>query len=187
MSPHILANPDSRLKRGVKRCVMLAVILLLAVATWLWLTMLSPWFYQRPSDLPAVANGTHQVFVYGTLRYAPIRYLVMGTSGSPETASLGGYRRCGLNIAPVKAAPIKTVPDKSASAPDTVINGLVLEVSAVELARLDRYERLGVRYTRRQITLQDSRRAWVYRRLASNAPAREPVGCPGSDTIDSSR
>lgn len=175
MSPHILANPDSRLKRGVKRCAMLAGILLLAVATWLWLTMLSPWFYQRPSDPPAVANGTHQVFVYGTLRYAPIRYLVMGTSGSPETASLGGYRRCGLNIAPVKAVP------------DTVISGLVLEVSAVELARLDRYERLGVRYTRRQITLQDSRRAWVYRRLAPNAPSPNPVGCPGSDTIDSSR
>jgi gamma-glutamylcyclotransferase (GGCT)/AIG2-like uncharacterized protein YtfP len=119
------------------------------------------------------------VFVYGTLRYAPIRFVVMGTSGSPEAASLGGYRRCGLNIAPITIPSVTTKP-----APDSLINGLVLEVSALELARLDRYERLGVRYTRRQITLQDDTPAWVYRRLASKAPAGEAIGCPGSDTID---
>lgn len=179
MSSRILANPDSRLKRGVKRCVMLAGILLLAVATWLWFTMLSPWYYQRPPDLAPVDDGPHQVFVYGTLRYAPIRYVVMGTSGSPETASLGGYRRCGLNIAPITAPSVTAQPT-----PNSVINGLVLDVSAAELARLDRYEQLGVRYTRRQITLQDDTRAWVYRRLASKAPAGEAIGCPGSDTID---
>ncbi len=178
MSSRILANPDSRLKRGVKQCVMLAGIVLLALATWLWFTMLSPWYYQRPPDLAPVAEGPHQVFVYGTLRYAPIRYLVMGTSGSPEAASLGGYRRCGLNIAPIKT------PSVTKPAPDRVINGLMLDVSAVELARLDRYERLGVRYTRRRITLEDDTRAWVYRRLASKAPTGEAIGCPGSDTID---
>ncbi|MDN6297327.1 MAG: gamma-glutamylcyclotransferase [Halomonas sp.] len=158
---------------------MLAGIVLLAVATWLWFTMLSPWHYQRPPALAPIADGPHQVFVYGTLRYALVRYLVMGTSGSPAAATLGGYRRCGLNIAPIKEPVAITQPP-----PDSEINGLVLEVSAVELARLDRYERLGVRYTRRRITLQDDTRAWVYRRLASKAPAGEAIGCPGSDTID---
>jgi len=169
MSFKTLVKSRGRLKQRLNVAAGLVGILLLAAATWLWLTMLSPWYYQRPPTLSPVADGPHQVFVYGTLRYAPIRYVVMGTSGSPETASLSDYRRCGLNIAPAQ---------------DSAIQGLVLEVSAVELTRLDRYERLGVRYTRRQITLEDGTHAWVYRRLTQKAPTREAIGCPGSDTIE---
>ena len=57
----------------LKRLLMLSAVGFFALAGWLWLTMLSPWFYDRPDDLPAIEQRTHQVFVYGTLRYAPVR------------------------------------------------------------------------------------------------------------------
>lgn len=122
----------------------------LAVAGWLWLTMLSPWTYERPDHLAPVSAGAHRVFVYGTLRHAPVRWLVYGRTGSPEPAVLEAYRRDGLDIDPH---------------PDGRVEGLLLRVDADELARLDRYERLGERYERVRVTLVDSRRAWTYRRL----------------------
>ena len=65
----------------LKRLVVVSLLCLMGVATWLWLTMLSPWFYERPEELPDIEQRTQQVFVYGTLRYLPIRWVVMGTSG----------------------------------------------------------------------------------------------------------
>ncbi|MDQ7730175.1 gamma-glutamylcyclotransferase family protein [Halomonas sp. SpR8] len=137
-------------KVWLKRLFTAVAVALLGVAGWLWLTMLSPWFYDRPADLPAIEQRTHQVFVYGTLRYAPIRLVVMGSFGDPEEAVLEGYRRNGLDLSPQ---------------PGNRIQGLRLRVDAVELARLDRYERLGIRYERVVKTLDDGSRAWVYLRL----------------------
>ncbi len=119
------------------------------IAGWLWLTMLSPWFYDRPDDLDDIEQRVHQVFVYGTLRYAPVRLVVMGGFGSPEEAVLEEYQRNGLDLS---------------SQPGSYVNGLLLTVDAAELRRLDRYERLGVRYDRVMITLEDGIRAWVYLR-----------------------
>jgi len=121
------------------------------VAGWLWLTMLSPWFYERPAGLADIEQRTHQVFVYGTLRYAPVRLVVMGSFGDPTSAVLEGFQRNGLDLAPH---------------PDSSVEGLLLQVSADELTRLDRYERLGIRYERVTITLRDGTSAWVYRRLS---------------------
>lgn len=137
-------------KVWLKRLFIALAVALLGLAGWLWLTMLSPWFYDRPADLPAIEQRTHQVFVYGTLRYAPIRLVVMGSFGDPEEAVLEGYRRNGLDLSPQ---------------PGNRIKGLRLRVDAVELARLDRYERLGIRYERVVKTLADGSRAWVYLRL----------------------
>lgn len=123
---------------------------LTCVAFYLWLTMLSPFFYDRPDDLEAIDPGPHQVFVYGTLQYAPVRWLVYGRSGNPETAILQGYRRKGLDLV---------------ESPDTEVEGYLLTVSQTELARLDRYERLGQRYERQRLQLADGTRAWVYIRL----------------------
>lgn len=134
----------------LKRLFILSGVGLLSLAGWLWLTMLSPWFYDRPDDLPAIEQRTHQVFVYGTLRYAPIRLVVMGSFGAPEEAVLEGYERNGLDLS---------------LQPGSNVKGLLLRVDAEELARLDRYERLGVRYERMAITLDDGTRAWVYLRL----------------------
>lgn len=134
----------------LKRLVTLSAVGLLSLAAWLWLTMLSPWFYERPDELPAIEQRTHQVFVYGTLRYAAIRFVVMGSFGDPKAAVLEGYQRNGLDLSPL---------------PGSHVEGLVLSVDAKELARLDRYERLGVRYERLALTLDDGTRAWVYKRL----------------------
>ncbi|TLF53396.1 gamma-glutamylcyclotransferase [Halomonas urmiana] len=127
----------------------LAIASPLALAGWLWLTMLSPFTYERPEHLAPVAEGPHRVFVYGTLTHAPIRWLVYGRVGNPEPALLEGYQRDGLDLQ---------------KAPGGRVEGLVLTVDARELARLDRYERLGIRYDRVRVTLADGRRIWAYRR-----------------------
>ncbi|MGM0535011.1 MAG: gamma-glutamylcyclotransferase family protein [Pseudomonadota bacterium] len=119
------------------------------LAGWLWLSLLSPWTYDRPDHLAPVQEGPHRVFVYGTLTHAPVRWLVYGRTGDPEPAVLEGYRRNDLDL---EETPLGEV------------EGLVLTVDAAELARLDRYERLGLRYDRVRVTLADGRRAWAYRR-----------------------
>lgn len=134
----------------VKKTISIAGLLVLAAATWLWLTMLSPWLYSPPGGVQAVEQRTHQLFVYGTLRYKAIRWVVFGGSGNPETAVLEGYTREGLNLTPQS---------------ESHVDGLKLTVTHQELARLDRYERLGIRYERIEKQLADGSSAWVYVRL----------------------
>lgn len=134
------------------RLVLLCLLLLpLALAGWLWWTMLSPYTYDRPGHLPPIEEGTHEVFVYGTLRFAPVRWVVMGRAGETEPALLEGFRREGLDLT---------------EAPGERVAGELIEVTSRELARLDRYERLGIRYERVRLELEDGREVWVYRRLA---------------------
>ena len=132
------------------------------VAGWLWLTKCSsPWFYDRPDELaPISSSATHQVFVYGTLRYAPVRWIVMRGSGDPQTATLEDHRRNGLDLSPSSGSQVE---------------GLRLSVTADQLARLDRYERLGVRYERVEMQLADGSRAWVYQRLPNAQGLHAPL------------
>ncbi|QTP59066.1 gamma-glutamylcyclotransferase [Billgrantia antri] len=140
------------------RHAVLAILMgLLVLLGWLWLNMLSPYTYDRPEHLADIEEGEHSVFVYGTLRFAPIRWLVMGRAGEADPAVLEGYRREGLDLT---------------EAPGERVAGEVIEVDAGELERLDRYERLGIRYERVPTRLADGRMVWVYRRLkASQQPA----------------
>ncbi|GEM_PF-314945 len=128
----------------------------LAVAGWLWLTMLSPFTYERPDHLDPIGEGPHEVFVYGTLRVPPVRWIVIGDRVETRPAYLEDWQRSGLDL---ESAPGERVP------------GEVLTVAAEELARLDRYERLGIRYQRVRLTLADGSEAWVYRRLPEASPA----------------
>jgi len=121
-----------------------------AIGLW-WSIMLNPWNFEFPEHWePADPDVPHLVFVYGTLTLAPVRFIVKGRAGSPEPVTLSGYTREGLDIN---------------ADPDGEISGLLLEVSADELRRLDRYERLGERYERQLMRLDDGTKAWVYRRL----------------------
>lgn len=129
---------------------MTGLLLVAALLGWLWFVMLSPFTYDRPAHLPDIEEGAHTVFVYGTLRLAPIRWLVMGRAGQTEPAALEGFRRNGLDLA---------------EAPGEKVEGDIIVVTASELERLDRYERLGIRYQRVPMRLTDNRAAWVYRRL----------------------
>jgi len=143
----------------LKRCLLGSALVALIIVVWLWLTMLSPWFYERPAHLPDIEQRSHQVFVYGTLRYAPVRWMVMYASGNPTKAILEGYERTNLDLATNQEAHV---------------DGLLLEVTPYQLARLDRYERLGIRYERVKQTLADGTTAWVYVRLPSLSRLRLP-------------
>ncbi len=132
----------------------LVLSLCLALAGWLWLTMLSPFLYDPPAPHEPMTEGPHRVFVYGTLRYAIVRWVVMGRAGETRPATLEGFQRDSLDIV---------------ESPQGSVEGEVIEVSAEELVRLDRYERLGLRYERVRLDLADGREAWVYRRLEAAA------------------
>lgn len=128
----------------------LATVLLSAGFTF-WLIMLSPFLHQWPEDWQAAdPQRSHRVFVYGTLRSGVVRWLVKGRAGEVEAQVLPDHIKSGLDIE---------------EAPGKQLEGVVLEVSAAELRRLDRYERIGLRYQRELLTLADGSEAWVYSRL----------------------
>jgi len=129
----------------------LATVLALFVLgiSYLWLTFASPFGYNPTGDLPTIEeDATYSVFVYGTLTQPWVRWLVMGSTGESEPAKLPGYRKEELDIKPTEGA---------------VTEGEVITVDADELRALDRYERLGVRYERVVLTLQNGKSVWVYR------------------------
>jgi gamma-glutamylcyclotransferase (GGCT)/AIG2-like uncharacterized protein YtfP len=160
MLKHSIWDNKGNTMRGVKRFAVLLLIVFVGIATWLWLTMLSPWFYDRPDHLASIQSRPHHVFVYGTLTYAPVRFVVMGALGHPEPATLEGFTREGLDIN---------------AAPGEHIEGLRLTVTPEQLARLDRYERLGHRYERVKLPLADGTTAWVYRLLPESANMNGPI------------
>ncbi|SEQ03184.1 Uncharacterized conserved protein YtfP, gamma-glutamylcyclotransferase (GGCT)/AIG2-like family [Amphritea atlantica] len=128
----------------------LSAFMIMAVG-YLWLTFASPFGYNPPDNLPVIEeHATYPVFVYGTLTKPWVRWLVMGRSGDVELAELPGFRKDKLDIQVDNGA---------------VIKGQLIMVNANEFRALDRYERLGVRYERVEVTLQDGRSAWVYRLL----------------------
>lgn len=116
-----------------------------------WLTWISPYGYEAPADLAAIdTDREHRVFVYGTLRQPLVRRLVTGKWIDTREASLPGFAQQGLDLE---------------RRPGAVTEGEVFTVAAPTLARLDRYERLGIRYERVPATLANNEEAWVYRRL----------------------
>ena len=139
--------------------------LALGLAMLWWLLMLSPWLYAPPQHWPPPAPALeHHLFVYGTLRTQPLRSLIVLRWVESEPASLPGFERQGLDLLPVAEGEVV---------------GERLRLSARELQRLDRYERLGHRYYRDCLLLADGSAAWVYRRLPL------PVeGVPAADCVD---
>ena len=118
---------------------------------YLWWVLLSPGGYRVPAGFELdPAAGAQQVFVYGTLRNPAVRRVVIGRRVATEEAFLPDYRKQGLDITP---------------APGAGVAGELLTVQPAGLRRLDRYERLGIRYERVEAVLGDGQRVWVYRRL----------------------
>lgn len=136
--------------RLVSRISLIVLLLLCLTVSGAWLVWRSPLGYEPPADLPEVGAGPHQVFVYGTLRSAVVRWLVTGEWLSSAPAVLEGYRRDGLDVD---------------LAPGHQVTGERLSVDGETLRELDRYERLGVRYRRVAVELQNGHQAWLYQRL----------------------
>lgn len=148
--------------RNRRRWLILALaITLLLPPAWLWHTLLSPWGYTAPAGLPAIdPDRQHRLFVYGTLTHGWVRWLVTGEQIVSTPARLPGFRREGLDLV---------------AEPTAVTHGELLQVSPSSLRRLDRYERLGIRYERTRLTLGDGREAWVYTRIEPPPAATEPA------------
>mgnify|MGYP005748747919 FL=1 len=126
--------------------------LLLGLTLWGGIVHLPVWL---PPVTPAIVaaqpepgQGPHRVFGYATLTNPLIRLAVVGRITPAQDAALAGFRREGRDMRP---------------APDGVLTGQVFAVDDAGLLRLDRYERLGVRYRRDPVTLADGSRAWAYR------------------------
>ena len=121
---------------------------------YLWLTFASPLGYNPTVELPVIDdNATYSVFVYGTLKQPWVRWLVMGRAGESKPARLPGFKKEELDLKPATGA---------------VTKGQVITVNADELRALDRYERLGIRYKRTELTLKNGESAWVYRLMDRN-------------------
>ncbi|MBV2129627.1 gamma-glutamylcyclotransferase family protein [Arsukibacterium indicum] len=135
--------------------LILSALLIMAVG-YLWLTFVSPFGYTPTVELPEIDdNASYSVFVYGTLKQPWVRYLVIGRAGKGVPATLPGYKKQALDIKP---------------APGEVTEGFVIMVSGTELRALDRYERLGVRYQRVELPLENGETAWVYQLMDPVAP-----------------
>lgn len=145
-----MQNNEQRqpMKKILQRALLTVSALIILAVGYLWLTFASPFGYQPSVELPAIDdNASYSVFVYGTLKRPWVRALVMGRAGTGLPATLPGYQQEALDIKPT---------------PGAVTEGLVITVSGTELRSLDRYERLGVRYERLEVTLQNGETAWVY-------------------------
>ncbi len=128
------------------------------VAVAFWFVFLGPFGYEAPGEEALYGEPPHEVFVYGTLKNPAVRWLIIRGSGDPRPAVLPGHRREGLSL--VREEGEQT-------------EGLLLSVDTPELRRLDRYERLGVRYDRVRVNLKDTTEAWVYTRRLSKEPERQ--------------
>lgn len=128
-----------------------ALGVLSATGMYLWWVLLGPWGYVMPEGYEAPEGPCDQrVFVYGTLRNPLVRWLIVGRRISTAPAAVSGFDKQRLDIQPL---------------PDGRVPGEVFSVAPKELARLDRYERLGVRYERVCLALDSGEPVWVYRRL----------------------
>jgi len=138
-------------KQWLSRLLLTIGAIAVALSAWLWFSMLSPWGYDPPPGLPPIAeNEMHRVFAYGTLRQPLVRWLVIGRRAPTQSATLPDFHKQGLDVVPQAGA---------------YTQGDVFVVDAEELQRLDRYERLGVRYQRSRLLLLSGNPAWVYQRL----------------------
>lgn len=145
-------------RRGARHLAWLLPLALAGACLVAWFTWVSPCGYQAPPGLPAIdPDREHRVFVYGTLRQPLVRRLVTGRWIDTREAVLPGFAQRGLDLEP---------------RPGARTAGEAFTVEAPVLARLDRYERLGIRYERMRVTLASGEAAWVYRRLpADPSPA----------------
>ena len=95
-----------------------------------------------------------KLFTYGTLRSPATQRKLLGrTLGGGKPDTVRGYRLA-------KLTGIHEVYSILQPHPDSVVEGMLYEVSAEELERLDAYE--GDAYQRVSVRLLSKTRAWAY-------------------------
>ena len=151
----LLNKNKPRLSR--RQALISALLLLpLLIASYWWLIWQSPWLYQPPADFPVIeSEEAQQVFAYGTLKSPWVRLVVTRRISGGEADRLQGFERRGLNLVEAEL--------------ETKVEGIRFEARPEELRRLDRYERIGIRYERRLHYLESGQQAWVYHLLGPDA------------------
>jgi gamma-glutamylcyclotransferase (GGCT)/AIG2-like uncharacterized protein YtfP len=97
---------------------------------------------------------TEFLFVYGTLMEPPVQQRVFGRVAPGQPDKLVGYRKDQIRLGYDIFYPIIR-PEA-----DSSVEGLVIQITPVELRLIDRYE--GSAYQRKRVTLVSGRRAWAY-------------------------
>ncbi len=116
-----------------------------AISLWL----MNQWYENRNQE------QTEQIFVYGTLQNPLIRFLTCRCITPSEPYTVSGFRVVERDLLPAER--------------EAVVQGQILEVTPVELARFDRYERAPERYVRVRASFIPSE-PWVYlRRETANS------------------
>lgn len=128
---------------GVSALVLIALWVMIAHAP-VYLPPVTPQMQAARATTP---QSPQRVFGFATLTSPVVRFVVTGRHIPAAPAQLAGFRRVNRNIVPQEG---------------TNLPGQVFTVSPDALLRLDRYERLGTRYRRDQMTLVDGSTAWVY-------------------------
>ncbi len=142
-------------RKGAAWLAGLVLFVALWLTIWHWPVYLPPVTPAMEQAQAGLDDGPYRVFGYATLTNPIVRLLVVGQPVPSSAARLPDMRRAGRDILP---------------APGVVLQGRVFETDDEGLLRLDRYERLGERYRRDVMTLDDGTTAWVYRRLPYTLP-----------------
>lgn len=130
---------------------MLSLMIVLIAALIFWWVWINPFnFTHTTSTDYEEGRASHRVFAFGTLKNPWVRTLIMRAYAPTEDAILPDYRRQRLDLCAEQGSET---------------HGLVFEATQAQLQRLDRYERVGVKYERVLHLLKDGEPAWVYRIL----------------------
>jgi len=112
---------------------MLSLLVLLLFVVTLWWVWVNPYNFQFTESKDYSQQGSHRVFAFGTLTNPVIRILIMRAYVPTEPAVLTDFRRQGLDLC---------------ADPSAETEGLLFHATSRQLKRLDRYERLGIKYQR---------------------------------------
>lgn len=100
-----------------------------------------------------------KLFTYGSLQHEDVQENLFGRilTGTPET--LVGYTLKKIQIEEEFGIVHYPIIEETHNSEDT-INGMVYEISNIELRQADLYE--GVHYKRVEVQLQSNQKAWAY-------------------------
>jgi hypothetical protein len=110
------------------------------------------------------SNANELLFSYGTLRDEAVQLANFGRKLSGRPDSLPGYTLASIVILDQAVVSLSGKSQHTIAVPcantEDEVQGIVFEVTALELVAADRYEVAD--YTRILVTLKSGVRAWVY-------------------------
>lgn len=95
----------------------------------------------------------NKLFIYGTLSDVDVQKKVWGRVTMGYLDSLGGFRKSEIEIEGEKYFVV--IPDEKGE-----VKGLVIEVSDIELEKIDQYETDN--YKRIKVVMKSGTLAWIY-------------------------